>query len=68
MKGGVLLHDDVDDLDAVEVTTAAQELFHAVVVFRIVHYETDVYIVPASEGARRLAYILLAVIADAHGK
>ena len=40
----------------------------AAVVLRVIDMEAEVFVNPASEGARSLADVLLGVVADAHGE
>ena len=68
IRRGGLLQDDVDDVDAVEAAGLAEKRLFAVVVLIFVDDEFEIHVVPAGEGARRLANVLLRVVADAHGE
>ena len=63
-----LVENDVDHLHAVEIAAPAEHLLGGVIVLRGIDVEGDALEIPAGEGARRLADVMLRVVADAHGE
>ena len=67
MDAGCLLHeDDVEHFNTIERASAAQDCLFSLVVLAGVEAERQVVIDPPGEGARRLANILLGVVAYTH--
>ena len=63
-----LLEDDLQHLDAVEVSRLPQERLRSIVMFGRVDLEVEIVEIPAGERPRGFAYILLRVVAHAHGE
>src|SRR4029077_17622166 len=68
VRGDLLIEDDVENVDAVEVAALAEEFLLAGIVFRLVELEAKIVVGPAGERSRRLADVVLAVVAHPHGE
>ena len=68
LGGDWLLHNYVDDINSVKISSMAEKIFLIIVMVNFINNELETIIIPTRKGPRCLTNIPLRIVPNPHGK